>query len=597
MDGYRVGIFSIDDPGAGIWREMTYLLEQIKRCLDKLIIVCNGEVSTEECHLLLGYADNIYQCIDGYDVNRWQYAIGNFSDDEWSEISELVLFNDSFLGPIYPFETVFLGMDTVDVDFWGITAHGSMPRDRYRNWPRFLQTYFLVFRDKMLHTESFRHFWRKLKKIKNIKEYQEEFEFVFTEYWEARGFTWISYVDTRDLEAEDNTRFMNYLLLCPRELMEKRRLPVLSKYLFQIEREVMLSYHDGSEISRVLQYIDEKTDYDLAYIYEFLLRNHNIYDIYNMLNLNYIVTGNARITCEQKKGKVIVFAHLFYEDLFDYCLEYLGRLPSYVDICITTANESKKRAIEARLDNVGLPNKVMIYAVEARGREWSAFLITGKEIIKNYELACFIHDKKSSQMFYPTVGKCFCDVLWENTIGQGNVEQIIQFFDENKYLGILSAPGVYHGNFFHTSADYWTICYEEVQKLLERLQVTVPMDPDKPPLTIGTAFWCRVSAIRNLFEYPFGYEDFPAEPMAVDGTFNHALERSIAYIAQANGYMTGVVMDSKYAGNDLINKNYIMLHVLRELKKSKHICLSTFYDLMRTMRITFGKREERRKNS
>lgn len=438
----------------------------------------------------------------------------------------------------------------------------------------------------MFCSKQFRDFWTELSLINNVKEYEEQFEYVFTSRFEGYGFKWKSYIDLQELEPSDSIKYMNFLLFSPLDLIKNRRLPILSKHVFNVTRETMLSYNDCSEIPKVINFIRENTQYDVGFIYEYLVRNYNMYDIQNALDLTYIIpeqTVDAKIP--EKVSRVVVVAHLFYRDLFEYCIAYFRNVPPYVDIYITTDAAKKKKEIEKVLKKFRLKNKTEVQVVEPVGREWSAFLLAGGKIIENYDLACFIHDKKSSQMFYGTVGKTFCDTLWDNVIGDmGYVQNIINIFEKHPLLGLLSPPGVYHGTFFHTSIDYWTICYEGTVKLLNKLGRAVPMSPQKPPVSIGSAFWCRVEAVKALFRYPFQYDNFPQEPMAVDGTFNHFLERIVPYVAQSEGYLSGIIMNTNYAGNDITNKRVILEDILKELKRSNDICLTTFYDTISSLK-------------
>ena len=77
--------------------------------------------------------------------------------------------------------------------------------------------------------------------------------------------------------------------------------------------------------------------------------------------------------------------------------------------------------------------------------------------------------------------------------------------------------------------------------------VKANFDADKSPITLGTAFWCKREALAALFEHDFSYEDFPDEPMPIDGTVCHALERILGYVAQHEGYYTAYIMDSELA--------------------------------------------------
>ena len=49
--------------------------------------------------------------------------------------------------------------------------------------------------------------------------------------------------------------------------------------------------------------------------------------------------------------------------------------------------------------------------------------------------------------------------------------------------------------------------------------------------------------IEKIFEYAFKGEDFPAEPMPVDGTISHAIERIWPYVAQEAGYYSAHILN------------------------------------------------------
>ena len=63
----------------------------------------------------------------------------------------------------------------------------------------------------------------------------------------------------------------------------------------------------------------------------------------------------------------------------------------------------------------------------------------------------------------------------------------------------------------------------------------------------GSCFWFRTDALRKLFKYDWKYEDFPEEPLPIDGTISHAIERCYAYVAQDAGYYSAIVMCDEYA--------------------------------------------------
>lgn len=76
------------------------------------------------------------------------------------------------------------------------------------------------------------------------------------------------------------------------------------------------------------------------------------------------------------------------------------------------------------------------------------------------------------------------------------------------------------------------------------LKVNLPQAFEFP---VGTMFWCRPMASRPLFELGLSWDDYPPEPLPIDGTILHAIERLLPFIAQHEGYriasshVTGVV--------------------------------------------------------
>ena len=72
----------------------------------------------------------------------------------------------------------------------------------------------------------------------------------------------------------------------------------------------------------------------------------------------------------------------------------------------------------------------------------------------------------------------------------------------------------------------------------------LPMHFDFP---VGTMFWTRPDALKPFNRLNLCSDDFPAEPLPIDGTLLHALERLIPFaVANAGfGYATTYVRNSK----------------------------------------------------
>ena len=105
----RLGIFYCFDVNGIIDDYIYYMLEDICENLDELFIVTNGPLTQESIYKLSRYSDNeIYFRDDlGFDAGAWREVMSDIGFRNLSEFDEVILFNDAFFGPIYPFKEIF----------------------------------------------------------------------------------------------------------------------------------------------------------------------------------------------------------------------------------------------------------------------------------------------------------------------------------------------------------------------------------------------------------------------------------------------------------------------------------------------------------
>lgn len=547
----RLGIFLFYDKDGIADRYIGYMLRNIRPCLDKLIIIANGKADDNALKMFESIADKvIVRENKGFDIGAWQEGIITLGRDELKKYDSLTLFNDSFFGPFYPFSEIYSQMEAKNTDFWGLSVHGEANGSGlcpYGYRPRYIQTYFMAFEKELLCSEDFFSFWEKLPEFKSYNELAEKFVAVMTMHFSDLGYKWDVLCDTSDLEGERSKNFDQHTYNIY-ELIANRHFPVIKRRSFHTPKEEYLRYSNGGELFRSLEYIEKNYDYDISMIFEHLLRLYSPDRLKSSLCLDYVLPdiGNAEVS----KGEAVVIAHLVYDDMFEKYVRYLKNIPPEADIVITTNTPEKAESLE-KLYAPLLGDRLTIRLVENRGRDMSALLVGCKDILMKYPILCFVHDKKSSQKEFASVGAEFDRLNWENMLhSEGYIRNIISLFNEHKYLGLLSPFGVNHGSYFYSSADYWTVCYDVTCAIAERTGIRRP-DRQSSPLAIGTCFWCRTCAMSRLFENDFTYEDFPPEPADGDGTFSHASERILPYAAAENGYVTGWVYTAEYARTEL----------------------------------------------
>lgn len=257
---------------------------------------------------------------------------------------------------------------------------------------------------------------------------------------------------------------------------------------------------------------------------------------------NYYIISDDKLNAVQKnieKMKVAVLVHLFYEDQISIYLEYIKKIPAFIDVIII----SSKDVILDRFDNTFMKIKK-----NNRGRDISALLVAAKNVIFSYDYICFVHDKKEKKPEIKEDTKFWVKNLWANTLqSETYIYNVLDFLISNDGLGMV-VPLPPHGREFGIWVNRtWGPNYEKTKELAEELGINSVICRDCPPITYGTAFWAKTNALAKLFAKDWKYEDFPLEPMKNNGEINHAIERILQFVAEDAGYETRIVLSSTFA--------------------------------------------------
>lgn len=295
----------------------------------------------------------------------------------------------------------------------------------------------------------------------------------------------------------------------------------------------------------------------------------NVYDIKYEKNLNFILPQKERLKNADLhilKQKVAVIIHLYYIDTIEDYFKYIEAIPSDIDIFFTVSDYHVK---ELLVQAFGKKNNCKIIEKQNRGRDISSLLVACREHILKYEYVCFIHDKKERSYFYKKDTENWIQCLWENMLGGTEyIENIIATLYENLELGLLAPPSPLSEHCAIAYVNSWYDNFDRVKLLASEMNLNCNLDYAKPPITLGTAFWAKTSALEKLFEIEWKYEDFDEEPLKIDGTISHAIERIFAYVVQDAGFETGWVMTDKYAGERLEYMERSMRKAFERLNES-----------------------------
>ncbi len=529
---------------------ITYLLDDINENFQSLIIVVCGHIKNDEIQKLKKYTDRIFFRDNyGYDAYAFKDAILKYlNEGELAEYDELVLFNDTFYGPFYPFKKVFEKMEGNACDYWGLTKHGIC-----KMYAEHVQSYFLTIKARMLHSLDFIEFWKTLDLGRLCMEsLVHNYEVHFTEFFTSRNYTYDTLVKDEEMNNEEEN--INHYLYFPYTLIKKYHMPVIKRKIFVEPKNLFLTA--GEELNLVFRYIDKNTNYNVDMIWQDLLRKYDMCAIKNNLNLNYVLSYEEALQRNIDIPRTIVIAHITYDELVDECISYLKNVPEGIDICVTSYKDSVLNKVSEMVknDNSNISTRKLIN----RGRDVAAIFVGCKELVKSYEYVCFVHDKKTTGKRGPySIGASFNSLVWENTLKSDiYIKRIIDLFNNEKRLGLLCPPKPLHGDYRTVNVAEWS-CEENYLGCLElakKLNYKHKPELSMPPFCLSTCFWCKREALESLWNAGITVEDFPEEPVPMDGVLNHILERMLVLAAQNAGYYSAIVETDQYASLDLQNR-------------------------------------------
>lgn len=557
----RLGIYTIYDKDGIVDEYILYFLRALTQWTSRMIVVVNGTVNPEGSEALKQLGCEVV-CRENSGFDAWGVKTGleYVGFDQLHCYDEVIISNNTLLGPVCDLTPMFEAMSARPVDFWGLASHEGMPDfdpfncNPYGYIPEHVQSYFYAVRKRLLGAEAFRKFWEELPELRDYNAAVGLYETVMTRFFADVGFRWDCYMDRSEYYGMTD----NPLIAMPMEAIRDWKCPFFKRRAFFQDYDYLTSFTGQQSASCLMQYLQEATDYPVALVWENLIRTVHMSDLVRNLHLARIFDRRNSFALPEITGlRAALFMHIYDHTMAPELAGYASSMPAEADIYISTVSEEKKEAITQAFGN--LPNHVEIRVLPNRGRDVSALLASFKDVVMNYDVACVTHDKKTGYLKPQTVGEGFAYMGYENILGGDTfVRQILQAFAEEEYLGLLYAPDPNHADFITHISLEWGANYECTKTLAQQLNLHVPMDAKRPPMApFGSSFWFRTKAMAPLFAKDWTYDDFPPEPFNMtDGSVLHAIERIYPYVAQHAGYYSAMIATTDYASVDIGNLFY-----------------------------------------
>lgn len=559
----RIAIYVIYDKDGILDGYRKYYLQELRKVVDCIVGVVSGTLTPESRKELEELTDDFFVRENvGLLAYSWIDGIAHIGWDELYKYDELLMLNDSFFGPFYPLSDMMDAAEKSDADFYGAMknfeeksytqiAGRPMKHGHFRG----SICYFYIIKERLLHSPEFKKYWSSKPKVKEDWDTYFFSEISFFDYVKDAGFKIDSYQGDR-LKGY----FFDNLSHNMDKLVENEKIPFarIRPFCTDIkDQSFLVSY--GKDPRQTLNYVDQHTAYDVNLIWDFILRTKNITDIYNQLQLEYVIPKNSLERSFHYDKKIAVILHIYYEDQVEIIADYCKNFVENTDFYITTTTKNVYSKIQEAFDV-----RKLNYECKIRpnvGVAMSTLWITYADVVIDgeYEYICYFHDKKSPYSTFAVQGEQFAVRLYQNLFGtEYVVKNIINLFENNPRLGILGAPMVYNGEYFMAATRGQAGNYSNMCKLIELLDLRVDKNFDKIPASAyGDMFWFRPAALKKAIGHRFTYDDFDVKYQQ-DFTILHAIERCYGYMAQDSGYYYADVINTDDARSDLINYQYML---------------------------------------
>ncbi len=227
--------------------------------------------------------------------------------------------------------------------------------------------------------------------------------------------------------------------------------------------------------------------------------------------------------------RIALHIHIYYIDLFTVILWRLNLNEVRPDLFITVPSNAVFLQVKETLANTYQGKICEIIIVPNKGRDIGPMLTAlDYTLLKSYDIIGHIHTKKSMHVSDKNIGIAWYDFLLENLLGgkSAMADIILGCFSSDSSLGIVF-PDDPHIIGWDRNLPY-------AISLATRLGISSL--PDQIWFPIGTMFWARVKALEPLFSLRLTWDDYPEEPIPIDGTLLHAIERLLPIVASHAGF-------------------------------------------------------------
>ena len=260
-NGKKALVYVIFESEARLQEYKLRFLQALAPLVDDVIVVVNGQLHDDDINTLGVYGKVLTRDNKGYDTAAFREGIFAFGKDKLKDYDQLLLVNDTNIGPMRDLSQVFQEMADQQLDFWGI-SFGEEQEDvtkenPYGYIPKHLQSYFLVIEKLMLNDDDFYEYWTHLTDTDSRDKAIGRHETRFTKHFADLGYRYDAVVQ----EYEDSAMYIHPLK------MLKAGSPLV-KYTalknYDEDQFLWQGLDRDSEVPELLEFVAEETDYPVS---------------------------------------------------------------------------------------------------------------------------------------------------------------------------------------------------------------------------------------------------------------------------------------------------------------------------------------------
>lgn len=429
---HRIALYVFYEKNGEVRDYVTYCISGLKEVARDILVVVNGDISSAGLQKLKDLDVEVLQRENiGFDFAAYKAGIEHIGYDKLKNYDELILTNNSYYGPIYPFSEMFNEMAKRECDFWGINRHPSI-HDRVRinhkckvEITEHIQSYFLVFRQNLFISDSFILFWNTMPIFDSFNEAVAFGEVELTKYFEQLKFKSNVYMDFekyRTLINDNPTILLSEQILKDRCPILKRKSFTDYKKAFYVNSLIPYSF----DIMNVLRDLNQAL---YCCIWDDLLSLYSFEEIGELISLYDVIPDNIGAENVSFDNSAL-FVYICSNRIDLRCLNIINNVYSFMDVILITNNDW------LQFDTSIFKDIIMFDAKKIYDK------------IMEYDNICFIHNMQLDICSSSAARNNFIDIAISSLLyNRYYIENIIFRFNSDVKLGMFIPFSVPFGNY------------------------------------------------------------------------------------------------------------------------------------------------------